>query len=246
MGYRGRYASPLDMLKHTQYHIRTLLICVFLAAILSLVASNYIRPSHLADVYTVIKSHTELIETDGDPDGVLHAQRARYWHCAGEYHRAKEDFEKSIQILPSERSRHLDYAWLLATCPNSKFRDGAEAIEHSILHFEIASGHFDDPVQLMSKNQLIRNAISQNRLCGEMDIFWKGWNWESLETLAAAFAENGEFGRAVIWQEMAINAFTNDGLPRGHLTTEDAENMNERLKLYQSKQKLRVKFREFR
>jgi tetratricopeptide (TPR) repeat protein len=200
------------------------------------------------EISAAIDKYTTLIETGADPDGVRHAQRGALWHSAGDYARAKKDFDSAIGILPSECTRHMDYAWLLATCPDDEYRNGGKAVEHAIVHFEIAhlQSNGSNTDRRLIRNDNIRQAIAENELCGEMDIFFKGWNWESLETLAAAFAENGEFERAAKWQAKVIEMFTDDGLPWGHLTENDTEQMAARLKLYQNQQKLRVDRRKYR
>ena len=83
------------------------------------------------DAHAAIENYTSLIESDGDPDGVHHAQRAALWHSIGDYALATDDFNAAMQILPSECTRHKNCAWLLATCPNEKFRDGKLAVEHA-------------------------------------------------------------------------------------------------------------------
>ena len=81
-------------------------------------------------------------------------------------------------------------AWLWATCPDDKYRDGKKAVE------------------------------SATRACelGE-------WNEsDSIATLAAAYAELGDYPRAIDWQETAIRLCSDPG--------EQAE-AEERLKFYQ-------------
>jgi tetratricopeptide (TPR) repeat protein len=47
----------------------------------------------------------------------------------GEYGAALEAFEKSLRLDPSSAETRNDRAWLLATCPDPKFRDGPRAVE---------------------------------------------------------------------------------------------------------------------
>ncbi|MBI3864743.1 MAG: tetratricopeptide repeat protein [Planctomycetia bacterium] len=46
-----------------------------------------------------------------------------------EYERAIADFTESIRLEPKHIAARNSLAWLLATCPNDKFRDGKQAVE---------------------------------------------------------------------------------------------------------------------
>jgi len=92
-----------------------------------------------------------------------------------------------------------DYAWLLATSPEAKDRDGREAV------------------------RLAERAVRQRRDCNTLD------------TLAAAFAEDGQFEKAVEAQKESIQKLKNlDEETRKEWqmlpTLEDSEM---RLRLYQ-------------
>ena len=87
----------------------------------------------------------------------------------------------------------MDLAWLYATCPDGKYRDGKKA------------------VALASK------------ACEMTD--WKGGC--SLAALAAAYAESGNFEKAVKYQKQALEDKTS--------SEELVESRRERLKLYEQK-----------
>lgn len=195
-------------------------------------------------VDSAITDYTNAIDRD-DPEGFYHAQRAVAWHAKGEYAKADEDFRMALKILTNESTRHLDYAWFLATCPGDEFRDGKRAVEHVIRFFEVATDQTYYHTRKPRKwNQAIRLAVAKDRLGGGMSLlFVKGWNWESLETFAASFAESGEFDRAVKWQQLALDSFVHDGTPIGHLTENDIRQMNERLELYKQEKPLRISAR---
>jgi nucleotide-binding universal stress UspA family protein len=83
------------------------------------------------------------------------------------------------------------YAWLLATCPDDKVRDGQKALEFAMKASEL-----------------------------------KGWrNPSYLDTLAAAYAEDGQFEQAVKWQKKALE------FPE--LAAKQEEAASVRLKLYE-------------
>ncbi len=71
----------------------------------------------------------------------------------------------------------IDLAWLLATCPDARVRDGRRAVSLARHALELARAHPDLP-----------------------------------ETLAAAYAEAGNFELAVHWRTEALEALLMDHL----------------------------------
>jgi Tfp pilus assembly protein PilF len=58
------------------------------------------------------------------------SRRANAWNDKREYEKAIQDYDEAIRIDPECRFEdHINLAWLLATCPEDKFRDGARAIQ---------------------------------------------------------------------------------------------------------------------
>jgi Tfp pilus assembly protein PilF len=113
-------------------------------------------------------------------------------------------WEKSVADLDTARkldSKAVDawnnLAWIRATCPDEKFRNGAEAVEFATQACELTE--------------------------------WK--NHAQLSTLAAAYAESGDFDSAVRWQEECIKL----------APPEAAADFKEALELYQREQPYRVK-----
>ena len=49
----------------------------------------------------------------------------------GQYQLALADLQKSIELDPQHPNAYKNLAWLLATCPEEKYRDGAKAVEHA-------------------------------------------------------------------------------------------------------------------
>ncbi|MCY2988082.1 MAG: tetratricopeptide repeat protein, partial [Planctomycetota bacterium] len=83
---------------------------------------------------------------------------------------------------------YFNLAWIQATCPNARYRDGKNAIV---------------------------NAGKANQLNGGKDLAY-------IFTLAAAYAEDGRFDRALEWQTKAIEL-----APENH-----KERLRSRLELY--------------
>ena len=57
--------------------------------------------------------------------------RAGAYSDKRQYEQAIKDYQKAIQIQPKSTSGYAGLAWLLATCPVDKFRDGKKAFEYA-------------------------------------------------------------------------------------------------------------------
>jgi tetratricopeptide (TPR) repeat protein len=121
-----------------------------------------------------------------------HAYSGRGLACymKGEHDKAVGDYTEAIRLDPGLASAYNGLAWLLATCPDSKYRDGKKAVQYAMKACELSK--------------------------------WK--NHGFLDTLAAAYAETGDFAEAVKWQEKAIELAPED----------EKENCRSRLDLYKS------------
>jgi tetratricopeptide (TPR) repeat protein len=123
--------------------------------------------------------------------------RGELWSRKKDYEKALIDFAESIKLDPDNAHAYDSRAWLLATCPDGSFRDGARAVDSAI------------------------------RACGLSE--WM--EASNIDTLAAAYAEHGEFDKAVQLQEEAIKLFADaDQRKRGE----------ERLSLYKEKKPYRT------
>jgi len=56
---------------------------------------------------------------------------ARGWNrfLTGEFEKASDDFAKAIEMSPKNPAAYNSQAWLWATCPSDKFRDGKKAVD---------------------------------------------------------------------------------------------------------------------
>jgi tetratricopeptide (TPR) repeat protein len=65
-----------------------------------------------------------------DPKNVLaYRARADAWDGQGDYGMAVEDEKEALSLAPDDPNVWNDYAWILATCPDGNYRDGAKAVE---------------------------------------------------------------------------------------------------------------------
>jgi tetratricopeptide (TPR) repeat protein len=118
------------------------------------------------------------------------------WQDKRDYYRALTDFREAIKIDPKYARAVVAQAWLFATCPDKKFRDGNLAIE------------------------------SATRAC-DLSAWQEA---DKLAVLAAAYAEAGDFEKAIRWQAKANIRF---------LDAEDRKNGEERIELYKGKKPFR-------
>ncbi len=143
-----------------------------------------------------IADYTEAIRLE--PKCVLAmANRGLAWQDKAEYYKALVDYNRAVQVDPKYARAYTARAWLYATCPDKKFRDGKLAVESGTRACDLTS--------------------------------WK--EADKLAVLAAAYAERGEFEKAVKWQEKAIILV---------LDPEDRRTGLERLALYKDKKPFRM------
>ncbi len=58
-----------------------------------------------------------------------YSSRANSWYMKGDYKKAIFDLIKALDINPRNDEVYNNYAWLLATCPDGRYRNGAKALE---------------------------------------------------------------------------------------------------------------------
>ena len=138
----------------------------------------------VADFTTAIKINPE--------SALAYNNRGFNRQTIGQYKEAIADFDKAIELEPKYALAFQNKAWLLATCPDEKIRDGKRAIEAAMKAGELRE--------------------------------WKAVT--DVKSLAAAYAEVGDFEKAVEWQKKAVDMIENEEAKSGE---------QELLKLYQNK-----------
>lgn len=145
---------------------------------------------------TAIVEITEGIRLDPKCWSAYHA-RGLAWLHKKVYEKAVDDFTEFFRRAPADDpDTYTSLAWLLATFPDEKFRDGKRAVQLATAACELI-------------------------------------NWEGcfeLETLAAAFAETGQFDEAEQYQAKAL----------GFAEAWNVDESRYRLGLYRHRQPLRV------
>jgi len=109
--------------------------------------------------------------------------RGNAYHAKGEYDKAISDHSKEIEINPESVWSYNALAWLLATCPDERYRNGVKAIELAEKALEIMEvgyivdtlaaayaevGRFEDAIMtqeraiaLLKKEESKRNTIDE-------------------------------------------------------------------------------------
>lgn len=124
-----------------------------------------------------------------------YVNRGMTYQDLGQWEDALADFEMAARLNPDNIVPWNNLAWLKATCPDVRFRNGTEALEHAAKACEMTE--------------------------------WR--NFATLSTLAAAYAESGDFPTAIRWQEESLKSAPPVVRPQ----------LEESLALYKAEQPLR-------
>jgi tetratricopeptide (TPR) repeat protein len=114
--------------------------------------------------------------------------RGEAWLTKKNYEQAIADFNEAIRIEPNSSDAYNAAAWIMATCPEERFRDGKKAVEF---------------------------ATTACRMSPQKDP-------SRIDTLAAAYAEAGDFWAAIQSQKQAIDL--SDSIDGGQKRLELYEN----------------------
>lgn len=64
-------------------------------------------------------------------DVLSHCLRGNIHSEDGSFGQAIDDFSDAIRLFPHNSGPFCELAWILATCPESRYRDGAKAVEYA-------------------------------------------------------------------------------------------------------------------
>ena len=145
------------------------------------------------DFENALLDYNKIIELKAD-DAVVYFERAEIYIKLDQYQEAYNDFVTAIKKKPDYAPAYNNKAWLLATCPEAKLRNGQEAVQDALKALELAPND-----------------------SGYMD------------TLAAAYAEDDQFEKAISIQKMVIKQLKEQNAPQPFFNE-----CNERLESYES------------
>lgn len=112
----------------------------------------------------------ELFDTVRVKAAVAFLLRSDLWYQKKDYERAIKDFDEALRLNPKLLKALNNKAWVLASCPDKRYRDGKKAVELATKACELTE--WKDPM--------------------------------FLDTLAIAYAETGDFDKAVEYVEKAL------------------------------------------
>jgi Tfp pilus assembly protein PilF len=124
----------------------------------------------------------------------VYVNRGIAWSKKGEYDQAIADYNQALRLRPNDTSAYNNFAWLQATCPDAKYRNGQKAVENASIACQSGGGQ----------------------------------QWYCIGTLAAAYAESGDFEKAKALQASAIEMAATDK----SVKDKDKAEMSSRLELY--------------
>jgi tetratricopeptide (TPR) repeat protein len=136
--------------------------------------------------------------------------RGEVWFKKGEFDKALADYNQALAIDPNDADAYNSLGSFYATCPDAKYRDAKKAFENASKGYQLSDGK-------RSTSYISKSTYA--------------------DTLAEAYAENGDFDAAKEWGEKAIELAKTDIWA----TDKDRAELRSRLELYKQKKPYRKK-----
>jgi len=134
--------------------------------------------AQLDDYDQAMKDYNKVLEILPDFAEAFVA-RGELFRKLGNYVQSLKDFNKAVELAPKDAGAYNAIAWFLATCTDSKCRDGKKAVQYA------------------EKAVLLSGDIKRN-VNTKAAIY---------NTLAASYAEAGDFNQAVLMESKALDLY---------------------------------------
>jgi tetratricopeptide (TPR) repeat protein len=82
------------------------------------------------DCIRALANYNAALELDPN-DGSTYHHRGNAFRASGHYEHARADLERAVKCNPTDVESLTDVAWLLATCPDSRIRNGSKAVTYA-------------------------------------------------------------------------------------------------------------------
>jgi Tfp pilus assembly protein PilF len=90
-----------------------------------------VRHLQAGELTLAVAFFTEAIELDPHLAEAF-SHRAAAYHQAKDYARARDDYRAALAMDPDDLTALNHLAWLQATCPDARYRDGKSAVAHAM------------------------------------------------------------------------------------------------------------------
>jgi tetratricopeptide (TPR) repeat protein len=149
----------------------------------------------MGDSAKAIADLSHAIELDPN-NAMFLVQRGFAYGMAGRYAETQADWQGAIKMRPDYGPAYSALGWLQATCPDAKFRDAKQALENAKRGAGLGA-----PAMLVA---VVSTAAAKSDAKPKPGPNSPAVAW-SLDALAAAYAESGDFQQAVAVQQQAIS-----------------------------------------
>ena len=104
--------------------------------------------------------YQKAVESDGS--AFSYRNLGRFYDRQGQYDKAIENLDKAIEIDPEDARAYNLKAWILATCPKKKYRDGDKAVDlaKKAVELSLSSTYLDTLAAAYAEASRFEDAIT--------------------------------------------------------------------------------------